>query len=251
MSAASYLFVHSDVDDAGLDASEFRVVCHLYRRQNTQREGYAWPGKKSIARTCRLNEKTVERVLKSLVARNVISEDRSQTGQGAGVLRKVNPPDCWLKSPHTETDPGAQNGVGVKEAPDPGVNGAPRGGPKEAPQRVSIEGYPFEGNPENERKNEPILANGSSSFTELEAIGIGIPKALRAEPAFTELWDSHCQDVLEAKPRSKALSYLKRQAGLCRATFERDGIEKVIEILDGAAKGGSTYLLDEDYVADQ
>jgi len=156
--STGFLFVHSKVDDAGLDASEFRVVCHLYRRQNTEREGYAWPGKKSIARTCRLNEKTVERVLKSLVAKNVISEDRSQTHQGAGVFRKVNHPDCWLKSPHTETDPRAQNGVGVKEAPEPEVNEAPHGVPNQAPQRVSIEGDPFEGNPVSESKDDAFNA---------------------------------------------------------------------------------------------
>jgi len=63
-----------------------------------------------------------------------------------------------------------------------------------------------------------------------------------------ESWDSFCQNVLEAMPRAKAVRELKRRIGLCRVTFEREGIEKVIEILEGAIKGGSTFLLDEDYL---
>jgi hypothetical protein len=133
-----FVFVRSEVDDAGLDASEFRVVAHLSRRQNDKREGYAWPGKASIAKTCRLNEKTVERVLKDLLAWNVISEDRSQTHQGAGVYRRVNNPSVWQvpdRAPHPKADPGASFGGGSKEAPGGEVNGAPGGGPKRSPPK--------------------------------------------------------------------------------------------------------------------
>lgn len=52
------LFVHSEIDDAGLSVSAFRVLAHLSRRANKS-SGLAWPGIDSMAATCRLNRKTV------------------------------------------------------------------------------------------------------------------------------------------------------------------------------------------------
>ena len=61
--AMNVLFVHSKLDDLGLKAETFRVYCHLARRAGA---GYAYPGLRSIAVTCRLNVKTVRKCIDKL-----------------------------------------------------------------------------------------------------------------------------------------------------------------------------------------
>jgi hypothetical protein len=101
-----------------------------------------------------------------------------------------------------------------------------------------------------ERKNERTHSaeSVSQSSNASEAIGIGIPKALRIEPAFMESWNSYCQHVLEAKPRAEAVTLLKRQLGLCAKWATDYGVENVVEKLDQALNHSGTFIVDEDYV---
>lgn len=57
-------FIPVWLDDAGLSASEFRVLCHLWRRAD--KDGFAWPGQREISRACKIKLNTVGRVLKTL-----------------------------------------------------------------------------------------------------------------------------------------------------------------------------------------
>ena len=241
--STGFLFVHSKVDDAKLTPSQFRLLGHLARRAGS--DGIINSSIENMRKVTGLAPCTIKSCLRELTKRNIIFVAEQREGQTP--IRGINSPDDWTPCPVGKTT-GVEKHTGSDNATDPGIEFHPPPGRKFHPQRVSYEGTPFEGNPENERKNEPILSNGSSSFNESEAIGIRIPKALREEPAFMESWDSFCQNVLEAMPRAKAVRELKRRIGLCRVTFEREGIEKVIEILEGAIKGGSTFLLDEDYL---
>ena len=59
----SVLFVHSSLDDLGLDPEPFRVYCHLSRRAGT---GYAFPGLNSVAAACKINVKTARRAIQTL-----------------------------------------------------------------------------------------------------------------------------------------------------------------------------------------
>lgn len=66
----NHLFIHSDLDDAGLSPAEFRVLAHLARRKG--KNGVCCPGVRSIATTCRLNKNTVLQSLKTLESRKLI-----------------------------------------------------------------------------------------------------------------------------------------------------------------------------------
>ncbi len=61
--ALSVLFVHSSLDDLGLDPEPFRVYCHLSRRAGT---GYAFPGLNSVAAACKINVKTARKAIQTL-----------------------------------------------------------------------------------------------------------------------------------------------------------------------------------------
>ncbi len=63
------LYVHSELDDYGLMANEFRIYAHLARRAG--KDG-AWPSVDSMAEKCRLNRDTVYRCLKRLKELNLV-----------------------------------------------------------------------------------------------------------------------------------------------------------------------------------
>ena len=53
----TFIFIHSDIDDAGLDVETFRILCHIARRSDGS--GIAFPSVKSAAKICRVNKDTV------------------------------------------------------------------------------------------------------------------------------------------------------------------------------------------------
>ena len=69
-SERSLTFVRSELDDACLTASEFRVYCHIARREGSNGDCYATAA--TMAKKCRLNEDTVWDALASLVRQNLI-----------------------------------------------------------------------------------------------------------------------------------------------------------------------------------
>jgi len=62
---SSTLFVGSQLDDAGLDVYQFRILGHLHRRAGS--DGRAWPSVATIAEVCKIGERVVRRSLRSLV----------------------------------------------------------------------------------------------------------------------------------------------------------------------------------------
>jgi hypothetical protein len=88
----SVIFVHSELDDLGLSAAEFRVYAHLVRRSG---KGDAFPGLDSVAKVCRMNRKSVRSAIKNLVAYNLIQKtDRP----GHSPLYKLTPNSDWKTS---------------------------------------------------------------------------------------------------------------------------------------------------------
>jgi DNA-binding MarR family transcriptional regulator len=67
------LFVHSDLDDLGLNPSEFRVYAHLARRGG---QNGSWPGASSIASHCRIHRNRVFRCVKRLKELGLITVTR-------------------------------------------------------------------------------------------------------------------------------------------------------------------------------
>lgn len=75
------VFLHSDLDDAGLSVHAFRVYCHLARRANMT--GRAWPGAASMAAITRLSENTVRKGIAELEARGMLRVTRSEGGRAS------------------------------------------------------------------------------------------------------------------------------------------------------------------------
>jgi DNA-binding MarR family transcriptional regulator len=89
VSTLPVVFIHSILDELGLTTSEFRVYCHLARRA---KNGCCRPGHDSIAKVCRLEVKTVRRVLDSLVKRGLVKVEHRQ---GDTNVYQLTPASCW------------------------------------------------------------------------------------------------------------------------------------------------------------
>ncbi len=67
---SKYLFIHSWIDDAGLDPYEFRVFCHLRRRA---KQNAAYPGMRSISKVTGISLGKVCGVISSLQRKGFLS----------------------------------------------------------------------------------------------------------------------------------------------------------------------------------
>ncbi|MBC7882699.1 MAG: helix-turn-helix domain-containing protein [Anaerolineae bacterium] len=85
------VFIHSAFDELGLTTSEFRVYCHLARRA---KNGCCRPGHDSIAKICRLEVKTVRRVIEALAKRQLLKVEHRQ---GDTNVYHLISPTSWLK----------------------------------------------------------------------------------------------------------------------------------------------------------
>ncbi len=97
------VFIHSAFDELGLTTSEFRVYCHLARRA---KNGCCRPGHDSIAKICRLEVKTVRRVIEALAKRRLLKVEHRQ---GDTNVYHLISPTSWLKEftsiPANPTEP--------------------------------------------------------------------------------------------------------------------------------------------------
>jgi hypothetical protein len=164
----------------------------------------------------------------------------------------VEQPDVVASGSHVVFQTGGKASKNGFSAPPKSLNanGVPHGVEKVERGRHNAEADSDADSDAFERKNERTHSaeSVSQSSNASEAIGIGIPKALRVEPAFMESWNSYCQNVLEAKPRAEAVMLLKKQLGLCAKWLKDYGVENVIEKLDQTINHSSTFIVDEDYV---
>lgn len=72
------VFIHSDLDDAGLSPFAFRIYCHLRRRLN--KNGLAWPGGATMAKTTRMGRSTVLAAVAELEERGMVVVERHAKG---------------------------------------------------------------------------------------------------------------------------------------------------------------------------
>ena len=87
--SAQLLFIHSELDDYGLTPDEFRIVCRIARR------GECTESAKGMADGCKIGERTVRLVLRTLATANIIEEEERS---GQSTIRRIAGRAKW-KSP--------------------------------------------------------------------------------------------------------------------------------------------------------
>jgi DNA-binding MarR family transcriptional regulator len=90
------IFIHSQLDEAGLDPYSFRVYAHLARRAGKKKD--AWPEEKTIAEMTKMSKRQVVRCMKILEERGMLT-----ICQRPGVVGRHNEyfltgPDEWTES---------------------------------------------------------------------------------------------------------------------------------------------------------
>lgn len=129
------IFIHSAVDDAGLDPFAFRVLMHLSRRAN--RSSMAYPGIASIAETTKISERQVRRAIEVLTARRMVEVSQAP-GKGNRNQYLLTSKKHWLLEPDSQADSENQ------------IQSGHTGRFESATQADSFtrEGYPVEGDPD-------------------------------------------------------------------------------------------------------
>ena len=134
------IFLHSDLDDYGLDASVFRVYAHLSRRAGS---GAAFPAIRSIAQVCRLHPATVRAALRTLARFRLITRDARP---GRTPLYRLTPKSAWLPAIALASQPSRT------DTPSNSIQATPPNLMQGYPSQDDIaEGNPIEGNPQKER----------------------------------------------------------------------------------------------------
>ena len=94
-------YVHSFLDEYGLDPYEFRVFSHIIRRTSGGRaDKESFASLERMASICKISERKVQQVLKFLVAAKMITKEK-KSGRKTDVY-KVRPSKEWV--PKTQLD---------------------------------------------------------------------------------------------------------------------------------------------------
>lgn len=161
------IFVHSELDDLGLDPQEFRIYAHLARRANGKTR--AWPGITSMSFACRMKRNTVVRAIRGLEAHGLIRVTRKSGGLSEYLLTV---PSEWKKPGETRIplDTGIPKGTGTGPATgipmDTGAVSDTGVVSQRAPPPVPfgiLKGDPREGNPL--KKNTVAAPSGAPGST--------------------------------------------------------------------------------------
>jgi hypothetical protein len=108
LSESNIIFIHSALDEAGLTAAAFRVFAHLARRAG--KDG-CFPSADNMAKTCRLERKTIFAALTELEDMGLIER---QKRAGCSTRYTLNPPSRWVaKRVDPFGLPGSQTGQGL------------------------------------------------------------------------------------------------------------------------------------------
>lgn len=172
------IFVHSELDDLGLDCYEFRIYAHLARRANSKSR--AWPGITSMSHACRMKRNTVIRSVRGLELYGMIRVKRRSGGLSEYFL--TAPSEWQSSSTGTLLDTGIQKGTGNRK-PTSIPNGT---GTEKDTGAVSkrvlppvpfgiLKGNPSEGNPVSKSNTAqapetPPISPSSSSVSPTNAL---------------------------------------------------------------------------------
>lgn len=145
-SFAKGAFIHSALDDYGLTAAQFRVFCHIRRREDGRNRACEASIQK-MAKVVRLNKDTVADCLKFLTANRLISKVYRS---GDTCSYRVLPRDQWCL-------PVGNEGLGARKLTtkgSPQITGTDAGkaGLGDPQELRGYKGNPFEGNPDKALK---------------------------------------------------------------------------------------------------
>lgn len=217
------LFVHSDLDDAGLSAYAFRVYCHLARRANGRSE--AWPGVKSMAKTCGISESTAKRSLKELEERGMLTIKRIMNGISSNTYTLTR------RSKWTDIRVGSQ---GTQVSQDPGWVPTDLGVGSQGPMKEIQEG-----NPVKKKSLHPL------SEPEVD------PQENTITPAqIRELWNTTCIDASPVRTITSTRFRAAKSRGDLKALKECFDKVHASEFLSGRKGGynGRSFKADFDWV---
>lgn len=135
------IFIHSELDDYGLSAIEFRVYARLARRSG---QTAAFESVPNMAKEFEVSDRTVQRALKVLIRSRLITE---QIRPGKSTRYTLNPRTVWApKVQLKEIRNAVSNKTGDTTAPRPDVTGDTTAGGGVTPQRgVVVTPQPDEG----------------------------------------------------------------------------------------------------------
>jgi hypothetical protein len=91
----SFIFVHSALDDYGLDVYEFRVLAHVARREGkgkTNKSRGCFARQKTIAESCKMSQRKAQEVLRVLTQAGLLEK---KTQIGSTNVYRVAPPSKW------------------------------------------------------------------------------------------------------------------------------------------------------------
>lgn len=142
MNLKDALFVHSQLDDLGLDPIPCRVLFHLRRRMDA--DGKAWPGFTSIAKTCRIDRKSVPNAIKALEAAGILVVERKPRCRNS---YRFNPSSSWRVQSGTENGTSSLPPSGTKNGPRLVPKTVPPSGTENGTVRLSSQKVIHKGNP--------------------------------------------------------------------------------------------------------
>lgn len=163
------IFIHSELDDYGLDPFEFRIYCHIARRVGSPKKGQdkgCWESIVNIAKRCKMNDKTVRKALAFLEDRRLITVTQRP---GHTSLMTLNDTEDWLPCDRATPTKSGTTKNGIPPLPNqvapvlPKTEGLPL--PNQVDKVNPIEINPIEINPI--KSNTPLTPQGGIAEEEL------------------------------------------------------------------------------------
>ena len=189
----SVMFIHSVIDDYGLDVYAFRVYARLARRAGTNNSAYESVA--NMADACGMSERRLQEALQTLVDHGLVTREERR---GKTTLYTLTPVDSWTEQ---VINTPAQNvgGAPGAEVPPQEMHPTPAGG---APEVNPIKGNPIKG------KNISSVAPTSTCFEYLET------------------WNNHCgmlprANKLTTYRRKKITHHIKEHGADALETFQQ------------------------------
>jgi hypothetical protein len=150
-------FIHSALDEYGLTPAQFRIYCHIARRAGSG--GSAFACVDSMARVCRLHEKTIIRALAFLTDRRLLEAKRRP---GRTTVYRLRPATAWV--PHLSGEVSK-----VSTSPRKPI-------PNHPSQSDTDEGNPIKGNPEKDLSPVPPYQGEAEELVDLWNSFKGLPE---------------------------------------------------------------------------
>lgn len=164
------MFVHSFLNDLGLSSAEFRVYAHYRRRAS--KDGTAFPGTRSVAAACRIDEATVTAALRSLVTRRLLRLLPTKGARGVNIYSLTHPKEWQQRAAESHTESPEDKEVASESAVRSASESAAHQRGTLPDERISISPSSY-----NHKKDIHTHSLNENAETEMEE-GIQIPKGL-------------------------------------------------------------------------